>query len=454
MTPHSKFLRVILIILIILEIGLSINWVLVQQTKTVLFYLFSFGSVILLIMISLKVKHYLLNKVLTIIFIYLIITETVLELLGWMGWLPGINFSYPIPYGRHYHTNEASANGVMNRYGWYYPEITSDDSNNIILIGDSYVEGGQIIKTNNIGKIVEQQMVTSNPGRHCQVISLGYGGSGPAQYLELTKYSIKHFHPKAIVIFLFMGNDFSNVLESRKKSAFEYITYLLDQDKKNIKIHPESKFAIESFNNQLEVRHKNILLHVPFSIVSNLMLPQVIRSISNGISSRNKKVSISNLSSRPESDFLNVGLEPFVFKTDSFSIREKSILITEQLLLKCYKIAFENNIEFMVVTIPWFPNSFYDQSSADWVTKYDGFDLLLPEEELITWAQQNKVHFLAMGHYMKDKRLTPNQVKKIYLGGTGHFSKFGHDYFGRVVAHELNLKQDSMKTANSPSPMY
>src|SRR5207249_2044566 len=51
----------------------------------------------------------------------LILIEVLLQIVSWLGLLPGVNTKAKVPYGRVYWTSEGQGNGIRNRLGWHFP---------------------------------------------------------------------------------------------------------------------------------------------------------------------------------------------------------------------------------------------------------------------------------------------------------------------------------------------
>ena len=61
----------------------------------------------------------------------LFIVELSLQFMAAIGKFPPVAIHDHIPYGRVYNMHEGGGNGIMNRYGWFYPAFKTEKSPNV-----------------------------------------------------------------------------------------------------------------------------------------------------------------------------------------------------------------------------------------------------------------------------------------------------------------------------------
>jgi hypothetical protein len=83
---------------------------------------------------------------------------------------------------------------------WGYRNPLSLAQADVVLIGDSYVEGWYVSDAQTLAHHLQAQL-----GR--PVVNLGVAGYGTLQELRLLKQEALHFQPKVVVWFFFEGND-------------------------------------------------------------------------------------------------------------------------------------------------------------------------------------------------------------------------------------------------------
>jgi lysophospholipase L1-like esterase len=100
-------------------------------------------------------------------------------------------------------------NWRINNYGWNseidYSE-TKDNRPLVAVIGDSYVQAFEVNVEDNFSSVLER---TAGPG--IRVYSFGISGAPLSQYLQISRYVRKHFHPDVLVICV-VHNDFAESL--------------------------------------------------------------------------------------------------------------------------------------------------------------------------------------------------------------------------------------------------
>ncbi len=131
------------------------------------------------------------------------------------------------PYNRIYYSEEGFSNGLTNNYGRYAPDFELlPDSNRIVVLGDSFVEGLQVGKDENFSTLLEERIsADSNKERLSEVLALGYPDLGPGIYLSdwLTSEMVDKINPDEAIIFFDLGNDFQTV--DRVGTGYPYFVY-------------------------------------------------------------------------------------------------------------------------------------------------------------------------------------------------------------------------------------
>mgnify|MGYP006300357501 CR=1 FL=1 len=100
--------------------------------------------------------------------------EFVLEFLGWLVCIPGINTAEHMPYARVIWTQEGASSGMMNRHGWYSRSFRGETEQRLVLIGDSFVEALQVDVDEHMGALLEAHLNrNAPPARQTEVLELG-----------------------------------------------------------------------------------------------------------------------------------------------------------------------------------------------------------------------------------------------------------------------------------------
>src|SRR5437870_9219544 len=85
----------------------------------------------------------------------LLLTEALLQIIGWLGLLPGVNTKAKVPYGRIYWASEGRGNSIRNRFGWHFPEFDLRATHRVAVIGDSFVEAVEVGRSRNFAALLQ-----------------------------------------------------------------------------------------------------------------------------------------------------------------------------------------------------------------------------------------------------------------------------------------------------------
>ena len=76
------------------------------------------------------------------------------------------------------------------------------------------------------------------------------------------------------------------------------------------------------------------------------------------------------------------------------------------------------------------PSGYYENNP----NTLSGLDLLLPETRLQSIVDRLSIPFFAMGSHFVETGMTPEDIKALYHGGSGHLTIEGHRYYGATLA--------------------
>jgi hypothetical protein len=360
----------------------------------------------------------------------LILLEGVLQGLAALKLLPLENTSgVTIPYGRVYQNTEGLGNGSTNRFGWYYPEFRlAPGTQRIILSGDTFVAALQIPMEQHMGLQLES-LINEQAEVETEVLAQGQLGYGASTFFNpiMSPYIWEPLEPEEIVVFFHLANDFQ-----------------ID----NPAVDPRPRFQIgddglpvvfdADFANWHYLAHLVIAGHDPANpirtVASNLLSVQFA-----GGAARNVGISFQ----RPEfplhmemrSEAQPFGLGSFVFAADGSPDAENALALAAAQLRAFTAYMAERDIRVRLVTIPFFPETFYAANSgAGWNERWEQYDLLLPERYLQQAAAEQNVSFLGMGQYMQGSDLTVENIQSLFFeNGVGHLNEAGHRLFAQAI---------------------
>jgi hypothetical protein len=114
---------------------------------------------------------------------------------------------------------------------------------------------------------------------------------------------------------------------------------------------------------------------------------------------------------------------------------EEAVAIAEGLLAIAQEIARERGIPLRIITVPEFPEQFFELYSAGaWEPQVSEYDLFLPERALMEIAGKQGIPFLPMGQYMYADGMTTQEIRSLYLSDEmGGFTPEGHAYLAEAI---------------------
>ena len=357
------------------------------------------------------------------------------------GVIPRVHNYEHIPYGRVYWRKEGYGHALMNRYGWHYPAFRLEaGQTRIAIIGDSFVQAVQVGRSENMGVRLAEMLRRDSRSGPREVMCLGLSAIGPAQYLEIMEYSLRHFDVHDFIIVICVGNDFRNssVAVQSAGDASEYLYYRLDGDGQPV-VCPESVRVQQVFRRKLDVNHAPLIAAIPRILKSHVLSPEVLSEIRKGAKERWRARERQQRASGTPADFAQelqlLGLDGFVFEKAASPAAVEATAIVHGLLLKCREITRRNGATLRLVTVPFFPQRFYlDPSEADWDTDFGRHDTALPERQLKAFCAENGIDFLPMCETMRADGLTPAEIRRFYFkNGSGHLTQQGHAYFAGAL---------------------
>jgi hypothetical protein len=430
----KPFVGVLVLIAFIALVASMFLWQRWSQLPMLEMAMFALGVLIVISVVFGKVsdtKAQLWRKIAMLTIGAFLLVEFLMQLAARAGVLPFENLSgLHTPFGRVYQNKEGFGYGVTNRYGWYASGDRVFAKRRIIVTGDSIVQGLQVMPNENVGKKLGELIANQN----AQVFTLGFNGYGASLYADnkLAPFTMLQFQPTEVVVFFHPVNDLQppqpqkGIIRLRVGSSGE--VKVVDEDA--LKRHSLQHLAIRAYDplNPMQTLQSHLftvqLLHkwVGYKYVyreyGDMGIPPTFPSYTDGTD-----------------DTHPFGANTFAFErgqNDDAQLAFK--LATGQ--LKQFKETLEPlGIQMKLVTIPYFPQAFFEtQNGAAWSNEFGKYDLLAPEKELGKFARENNIPFLPMGDYMQKSGATIDQIKSMFFkNGKGHFTKEGHAYFAQAV---------------------
>ena len=363
------------------------------------------------------------RKIVVILLAGLFLIELVLQMLAYFGLLPSLTTtrdSFP-PYARIYQSEEGLGSGFANNYGRYVPDFElRPGSQRVALLGGPFIQALQVKKNQNLGVVLQEHIDRNLQAgeQPIEILTLGYPDYGPGMYLSnwMLNVNIKEFEPEEAIVFFDLGGDFQTVDgPGYDVPYFEY----LGQGKVRLNLE-------DFFTDLHNAEHTVYRGHEGFQFVralgSHYLTPHIALALTEGTP---VKAEAPVLEVNGDIDLVN----GFMFDQDTDDV---AMLIAEGLIYRAQQQLARADAGISLVTIPVFTDAFYAQET--WNTQFGDSDLLMPEGEMRTFAENLEFPFLGLGTYMAAQGLTPQQVQKLYYeDGRGHFTPEGHALVAEAV---------------------
>ncbi|MBI5302104.1 MAG: hypothetical protein HY868_08210 [Chloroflexi bacterium] len=334
-----------------------------------------------------------------------------------------------VPHGRVYQNREGAANGLTNRYGYYYPPFRlKADARKIVLVGDTFVQALQIQPEQNMGIGLEKQIRKNE--RDTEVLAIGFPGYGLGLYADpiLYPYILKPLSPNEVVVVFHLVND----LQTQTASANTIPQFSVD-DQGNVVTHPDDVVTRHT------LQHVVITGYEPVKPVqalqSQLFTLTLVDSLWRGFRNQPPLVPTFPANTDSATDTAPFGASSFVFEREGSAASARSMAIVKGLLKNFKQHLDQQGVKMRLVTIPYFPAAFYQQyQGRAWSPALGKYDVFRPERELGPFAQENDIAFLPMGQFIRQAGLNTDEIKALfYKDGTGHLTPQGHAYFAQAM---------------------
>lgn len=391
------------------------------------------------------------RKIIAYPLLALVIIEIFVQLLAYFSVLPG---TYTIggdfaPYEKIYYNEEGFRNGYANRYGWTSAHSELNDENKrILFIGGSQVQALQLPAEQQMNTRLEDLInaETAEDAQQSEIVPIGLAGFGLSPFLyELLFVELPTIIDfDEVVVFWHLGNDFQ-----APSPTSDALIYAIKENGK-ADVLPE----------QAQLRHdlghyytRGFTSFQPVETIrGNYLTPRVLAALFSG----EKQDQASPFDIARQQGFVNdrytltepgspgirgtdVAIIPdgnnFMFMQDGSEVIDEAITIAGSMLEISQKVLSEQGITLRIVTLPVFPQAFYDEFAGnEWQAEIGDYDLLLPEKALIDLATDNDISILPMGQYLMADGLSAEKIQSLfYQNGLGHLTPEGHAYFAQAI---------------------
>jgi hypothetical protein len=424
----------------------------------------AFGLVILSLSIFLLanwdegVRQQPWRKIIVYPVIALLVVEVLVQLIARFGVLPGVERlgGHFYPYERIYYRGESVQDDFANRYGWYYFDTKLDTKKkHILIVGGSHVQALQVQPEQQFSAVLTSHInegETEMSGK-VDLIPIGMPGFGLSSFLfdDSMNEMPRIVNTDEIIVMFHLGDDFQSPV-----AADNAISYVLNETN-------EAEVDPQDARLRHDLTHYYLRGYMSFQIVgtvrSNYLTPKVIAGLLRGSGGETRtgaapgegafdfprlvgRVSDYYTITEPghagikttEFDVVSNG-NNFMFAQSGNEDMREAVTIADSLLRNAQEIALAKGVKLRVVTIPMFPDAFYDSfDGSTWEPQVGGYDLLLPEQALVETAEKYGISILPMGQYMLEDGLTVDQIRALYFSNEeAALTPEGHAYFADAM---------------------
>jgi hypothetical protein len=381
-----------------------------------------------------------------------VVCECAFQIAAIFGLIP-IDLYSQKPYAVIAAHREAISYGHTNRAGFnakrYFFEPDTD--RRIVIIGDSFVEAIQVNKEDQFPSRLEE--IQHKQGKKTQVVAFGRSGDSLAHYLERTKWAVKYLNPTDIMIAVYYGNDFRNLmfetesLADRPYTAATYPYYIIDASSV-IKPHPQSKPLLDNIQTSMTPLPLHNALRK--MLLGNLLLPRIAFSLINHArtsTAQNSKNSIQNVLARVPDAIGKKWLQkqfwypPFATDNAPEDPWWPHIQRIAEYLLHEIRDAAPHDVRMWIIGIPAFTEDFYQNPvQKPWNGRIGRYDLLQPDRMMQKIASAAGMQFISLAQQAQEQELTREDIKHWYcVNGMGHFSVQGHNFTAQTINDQMSF---------------
>ena len=294
-----------------------------------------------------------------------------------------------------------SANYYFNNYGAKDKDRNSSGKNRTLVVGDSYVEGYGVDNDKNFSYHLEND--GNNDVKYLNFSTSGYFGS--TQYYVLIKNLLNKIEFDRVILFLNPGSDFKDDSFEFGK-VFHYKKYrpYLDLSSNQIFYYKESNKNLH----HEPIKLKNILDNFTYSY-------KFLRYLKNQITVFFQKKKVNQLTNQNEVGYVSYYEK---YPKDTFEILKKN-------LFNINKILSENNIKFIVSTIPSKKDLIYFNYNAN---SKNNLDI-----NLKNYLDNLEVKFFEIIKFDQENEL---KIKNYFIC-SDHLNEEGQKIFANIVKERL-----------------
>ncbi len=288
-----------------------------------------------------------------------------------------------------------------NSHGMGWREVSVDNPLNksrIAFVGDSFAFGLWADKMENGTVGVFDSLI--NTERY-EVLNFGIPGYGPPDIELQIREEVMAFKPDYIILMFYNGNDFKDAYLGKDKYNIVDGTAVWDKDNEERKIPEKFRRKVKLWDRLATYR----------------LLNKFISTIT------------TDKGSRSDSDFVvsdEFTSYTFWSRTDHPDVIRKSRDRALSDIDNIRKICYDNNIQFIIVTIPYKEQVFAASPTGA------NYDISLPQKYIEEYSEKHSTPYLDLLPILR--AYVRNENKDIYVPNDIHFNNEGHYVVGKAIA--------------------
>ena len=327
---------------------------------------------------------------------------------------------YPVYYEKKknfsgfWETSEFKVNYITNSLGWFdrkYTENEINDSNNIIVLGDSQTSGHCSGSLEGTFCKVMEKAIKDKTGQAVNVMNTGTGGYSTrdalAYYLHRVAGKINH---KTVIYMLYLGNDPIDNRPEFQKSAYNGKVMFLSSKENLSWLHHVYAYLYDVSDFFLLYLSKPARPLLPDNTHGNVQ-----KQFLTAVRQNHKDLTAAQAS--PEFD--------------------KDMKMAVSYIKELKKACEENNAKLIVVLLPHetqiYPLNEFLKKKYFNDAEYPAFEQKYDDGRFDNLMKYNDYSGFDLIEFLRDKA---GENKPIYLKGDGHLNKNGNEITGHFLADE------------------
>jgi hypothetical protein len=327
-------------------------------------------------------------------------------------------------------TDEGGARIRINAAGFRDDEWTREKppgTFRIAVLGDSYVEAGQVAVGERFTEVLERELDRSSAvgGRRVEVLTFGMAGFGTAQELMSLRHYAWPYAPDLVVLAVTTGNDVRNNSKALQSDGGRpYFTYV------------GGTFTLDDSFRQSAAHRRTWQNDLAFWVIDRSRAAQfAYRAWQDRASMARRALTRQAVSAARTGE--EAGLDGWIYAEPSGALQDEAWRITEDLFALMHREVVERGARFVLVTLS---NGIQVNPDADvreaYMRRLGVDDLFYPERRIQAAGARHGYPVVNLAPVL----LEYARAHRVFLhgfgaqAGEGHWNHAGHEVAGRLLA--------------------